>query len=131
VFEAWVTPEVLRRWWGAGPDWSSPSVEIDLRPGGTYRLSMQDPAGTDRTVGGRYMEVDPPRRLVYTWAWEPHGAEDEDATLVTVEFHEPEPGRTRVVLTHSGFADAGRRDMHREGWELCIANLRSRVLEPG
>jgi uncharacterized protein YndB with AHSA1/START domain len=130
VFNAWVSPEVLRRWWGAGPDWTSPSVEIDLRPGGRYRLSMEDPSGSVQTVGGRYVEVDPPRRLVFTWAWESDGADDDDETLVTVEFHEPAAGETRVVLTHSGFAGAGPRDRHREGWELCIANLRSRVLEP-
>jgi uncharacterized protein YndB with AHSA1/START domain len=92
---------------------------------------MQDPSGAVRTVGGRYIEVEPPRRLVYTWAWESHGAEGEAPTLVTVEFHEPAPGETRVVLTHSGFSDRHRRDQHREGWELCVANLRTRVLDAG
>ena len=95
VFEAWTSPEVLRRWWGAGPDWTSPAIEIDLRPGGRYRLSMQDPSGVVRSVGGEYVEVDPPRRLVYTWAWESHGAENDAATLVTVEFREVSPGRDR------------------------------------
>ena len=128
VFEAWTSPEVLRRWWGAGPDWTSPAVEIDLRPGGRYRLSMQDPSGVVRSVGGEYLEVDPPRRLVYTWAWESHGAENDAATLVTVEFSEVSPGETAVTLTHTGFADGERRDLHREGWELCIANLATRVL---
>jgi len=128
VFRAWVSPEVLRRWWGAGPDWTSPAVEIDLRPGGRYRLSMQDPSGAVRTVGGEYVEVDPPRRLVYTWAWETHGAADDAPTLVTVEFHEGGPGETTVVLTHTGFADGERRDLHRDGWELCLANLETRVL---
>ena len=128
VFEAWTSPEVLRRWWGAGPDWTSPAVEIDLRPGGRYRLSMQDPSGVVRSVGGEYVEVDPPRRLVYTWAWESHGAENDAATLVTVEFREVSPGETAVTLTHTGFADGERRDLHREGWELCIANLATRVL---
>jgi uncharacterized protein YndB with AHSA1/START domain len=94
-------------------------------------MSMQDPSGAVRTVGGRYIEVEPPRRLVYTWAWESHGAEGNAPTLVTVEFHEPSPGETRVVLTHSGFPDGHRRDQHREGWELCIANLSSRVLDQG
>jgi len=128
VFEAWTSPEVLRRWWGAGPDWTSPAVEIDLRPGGRYRLSMQDPSGVVRSVGGEYVEVDPPRRLVYTWAWESHGAENDAATLVTVEFREVSPGQTAVILTHTGFADGERRDLHREGWELCIDNLATRVL---
>ena len=128
VFEAWTSPEVLRRWWGAGPDWTSPAVEIDLRPGGRYRLSMQDPSGVVRSVGGEYVEVDPPRRLVYTWAWESHGAENDAATLVTVEFREVSPGQTAVILTHTGFADGERRNLHREGWELCIDNLATRVL---
>jgi uncharacterized protein YndB with AHSA1/START domain len=131
VFEAWVSPEVLLRWWGAGPDWTSPAVEIDLRPGGRYRLSMQDPSGTVRTVGGEYVEVDPPRRLVYTWAWETHGAAEDAPTIVTVEFREPSPGETTVVLTHTGFSDGARRDQHREGWELCLANLATRVLGAG
>jgi len=129
VFRAWVDPEVLRRWWGAGPDWTSPAVDIDLRPGGRYRLSMQDPSGSVRTVGGKYVEVDPPRRLVYTWAWETHGAADDALTLVTVEFHEAAPGQTTVVLTHTGFGDGERRDLHRDGWELCLANLGTRVLD--
>ena len=128
VFEAWTSPEVLRRWWGAGPDWTSPAVEIDLRPGGRYRLSMQDPSGVVRSVGGEYVEIDPPRRLAYTWAWESHGAENDAATLVTVEFRKVSPGETAVTLTHTGFADGERRDLHREGWELCIANLATRVL---
>jgi uncharacterized protein YndB with AHSA1/START domain len=123
VFEAWVSPEVLRRWWGAGPDWTSPAVEIDLRPGGRSRLSVQDPSGTVRTVGGRYVEVDPPCGLVYTWAWEqPHAVEGEDETLVTVDFHERAGGETRVVLTHSGLrrrrpprrAPAGLGALHRK-----------------
>lgn len=131
VFEAWTSPEVLRRWWGAGPDWTSPAVEIDLRPGGRYRLSMQDPSGVVRSVGGEYVEVDPPRRLVYTWAWESHGAEDDPATLVTVEFRELSAAETAVILTQTGFADGERRDLHREGWELCLANLGTRVFGAG
>jgi hypothetical protein len=47
---------------------------------------------------------------------------------VTVEFREVSPGQTAVILTHTGFADGDRRDLHREGWELCIANLATRVL---
>lgn len=56
VFEAWSNPEVLRRWWGAGPDWTSSAVEIELRPGGRYRLSMTDPgAAAEYIVGGEYL----------------------------------------------------------------------------
>lgn len=129
VFDAWSTPEVLRRWWGAGPDWTSPDVTIDLRTGGGYRLSMSDPeTGGVYVVGGEYLEVDPPRRLVFTWAWETPGSPTGDlTTLVTVEFHEAAEDQTTIVLTHSGFADPGQGDLHAEGWQACLTNLRDRI----
>jgi uncharacterized protein YndB with AHSA1/START domain len=129
VFEAWSSPEVLLRWWGAGPDWTSPAVEIDLRPGGRYRLSMTDPgAGAVYTVGGECIEVAPPERLVYTWVWETPGSPTGDlTTLVTVEFREAPGDRTTVILTHTGFDDTDQRDRHDEGWRACLANLATRV----
>lgn len=132
VFEAWTHPEVLRRWWGAGPTWTSPSIDVDLRPGGRYRLAMEDPdAGAVYVVGGEYLEVSPPERLVYTWQWETPGSPSGDlTTTVTVEFHEASGDRTTVVLTHTGFADADQRDRHSEGWQACIDNLDARVLGP-
>jgi uncharacterized protein YndB with AHSA1/START domain len=58
VFDAWTNPDVLRRWWAAGPDWETPVAEVDLRAGGRYRLTMRDPAaGAEHTVGGEYIEV--------------------------------------------------------------------------
>ena len=59
---------------GLGPDWTTPWVEVDLRVGGRYRLAMCAPGAADtRVVGGEYLQVDPPGRLVYTWAWESPG----------------------------------------------------------
>ena len=131
VFEAWSNPEVLRRWWGAGPDWTSSAVEFDLRPGGRYRLSMTDPgaaAAAGCIVGGEYVEVAPPERLVYVWTWETPGSPTGDlTTLVTVEFREAPGDRTTVVLTHTGFTNDHQRDRHDEGWRACLANLEGRV----
>jgi uncharacterized protein YndB with AHSA1/START domain len=125
VFEAWTSPEVLRQWWRAGPDWETPLAEVDLRPGGTYRLSMTDTSkGETHTVVGEYKEVQPPDRLVYTWSWEsnPEEMAGSMGTLVTVEFKDA-GGGTEVQLTHSGFADEHIRELHAHGWEACIANL--------
>src|SRR3954464_7200682 len=100
VFDAWTDPELLRRWWAAGETWDTPLAEVDLRPGGRYRLSMHDPdSGNVHTVGGEYTEVTRPDRLVYTWAWE--GESDSGESLVTVEFVAA-GGGTEVVLTHTG-----------------------------
>jgi uncharacterized protein YndB with AHSA1/START domain len=129
VFEAWTSPEVLKDWWRAGPDWTTPEAEVDLRPGGSYRLAMRDPeSGQTHTVVGEYREVQPPERLVYTWTWESNPTEMQGSagSVVTVEFLD-DGGATNVELTHTGFADDEIRDLHAHGWEACLANL-ERVL---
>lgn len=129
VFEAWTSPEVLREWWRAGPDWETPEAEVDLRPGGSYRLSMRDTEkGETHTVVGEYKEVRPPERLVYTWSWESNLEEMAGSmgSLVIVEFKD-DGGATEVSLTHSGFANEEIRDLHTHGWEAVLANL-ERVL---
>jgi uncharacterized protein YndB with AHSA1/START domain len=125
VFEAWTNPEVLKDWWHAGPDWDTPEAEVDLRPGGSYRLAMRDPgSGQTHTLVGEYREVQPPERLVYTWTWEsnPEEMRGSEGSLVTVEFVE-DGDATNVEITHSGFASEEIRDLHVHGWEACLANL--------
>ena len=126
VFDAWTNPEVLRRWWAAGPDWDTPLAEVDLREGGRYRLTMRDPeSGDAHTVGGVYREVQRPERLVYTWAWEGDSSESSE-TVVTVEFTDRD-GATDVVLAHEGFSSDESRGMHEHGWVAVLENLGSRV----
>ena len=126
VFDAWTNPEVLRRWWAAGPDWETPHAEVDLRPGGRYRLSMRNPeTGDVHTVAGEYTEITPPERLAYTWQWE--GMPGAEESSVLVEFADTGDG-TEVVLVHSGLASDESRASHEHGWKACLANLESRVL---
>ncbi len=126
VFDAWTNPEVLRRWWAAGPDWDTPSAEVDLREGGRYRLSMRNPESNEtHAVGGEYREVRRPERLVYTWAWEGESPEPSE-TVVTVEFTGRE-GATDVVLLHEGFSSAESRAAHEHGWNAVLENLQGRV----
>jgi uncharacterized protein YndB with AHSA1/START domain len=127
VFAAFTSPEVMRRWWAAGPDWETPIAEVDLRPGGRIRVSMAEPGGEPaHTFSGQYVEVSPPERLVFTSRWEGRGSEGPPTT-VRVEFHEDGDG-TKVVLTHSGLPSEESRDGHSEGWRACLDNLESRVL---
>ena len=129
VFDAWTNPDVLRRWWAAGPTWDTPLAEVDAREGGSYRLSMRTDTGEVHTVHGESREVRPPERLAYTWAWdEGPGAEmaGSEDTLVVVDFV-PDGDGTIVKLTHSGFANDQIRDMHTHGWQAVLANLESRI----
>ncbi|HET7471601.1 MAG TPA: SRPBCC domain-containing protein [Candidatus Limnocylindrales bacterium] len=93
VFDAWTQPELLKRWWVPR---SVPitllSVELDVRVGGTYRLVFQVDPTTTMAFFGRYLEVDPPSRLVWT-----NEEGDGDAVVTTVTFAE-EGNRTRLVV---------------------------------
>jgi uncharacterized protein YndB with AHSA1/START domain len=80
VFRNWTEPEQLTRWWGPG-GFSCPAAEVDLRPGGTYRLVMLAPGGAPQmSVTGTYRTVDPPALLVYTWRWDTGPAASNEAS---------------------------------------------------
>ncbi len=117
VFRAWTTPAELKRW--AAPGAMTTAVaEVDLQVGGRYRIHMQAPDGTVHQVTGVYQAVEPPRRLVYTWAWET-GAEKGES-LITVEFLERGAAQTEVILTHERFPSTEVRDRHQQGWMGCL-----------
>ena len=119
VFRAWTTPEEIKRWKGPG-DRTASVVEVDLRVGGAYRVHMRSPDGGEMRLVGVYREVDPPKKLVYTWSWEANPEMGE--TLVTVEFLER--GRaTEVVLRHEFFPADEVRDQHAQGWHGSLDKL--------
>ncbi|WDR05401.1 SRPBCC domain-containing protein [Devosia rhodophyticola] len=118
VFKAWTDPEILVKWWGPGPV-TCPEAEIDLRPGGAYRIANRQPDGSITWISGVFQSITPPEQLVYTWSV---SMVPGDPTLVTLDFR-PHPEGTELVLNHSRFADTAIRDMHLEGWGGCIDKL--------
>lgn len=95
VWQAWTDPELFRRWWAPQSfGLTLISFEADVRTGGGYRLSMGH-AASDRPMEffGRYLEVTPPSRLVWT-----NDEGDEDGAVTTVTFEEQD-GVTLVVVT--------------------------------
>ncbi len=119
VFEAWTSPEVMRRWWHAVHSWKTPLAEVDARVGGAIRLVMRNPAdGTEYAGRGEYTLLDPPRRLAFTWAWE---SEPSAHQLIEVEFLD-HGDRTTVILTNAGLPEA-EKDDYRDGWQNAFDNL--------
>ena len=116
VFDAWVNPEVLKRWWAAAPTWSTPLAEVDAREGGAYRLSMKTDEGEVHTVQGEYTEFRPPERLAYTWEWDegPEHVTGGERSLVIVDFVDDGDG-TIVKLLHKGIPNEQIREMHAHG----------------
>jgi uncharacterized protein YndB with AHSA1/START domain len=93
VFEAWTKPELIMRWWTPESfGISFLSCETDVRTGGSYRFVFGH-AASEQPVAffGRYVEVTPPSRLVWT------NEEGEDGAVTTVTFEEKD-GKTLVVV---------------------------------
>lgn len=93
VFEAWTKPELIMRWWApASFGITFLSCETDVRTGGSYRYVFGHPASEQpMAFFGRYIEVVPPSRIVWT------NEEGEDGAVTTVTFEEKD-GRTHVVV---------------------------------
>ena len=70
VFEAWTTPEYIKRWWGISRV-EMISCEVDLRAGGAWRYVNREANGSEFAFSGVYQEVVPYERLVYTEMYEP------------------------------------------------------------
>jgi uncharacterized protein YndB with AHSA1/START domain len=98
VFQAWTTPELLKRWWTPkSMGMSFVSCEADVRTGGSYRFVFAHPA-FDQPMAffGRYLEVVPPSRLVWT---NEEGGDGGSVTTVTFE----EKGGTTTVVLHDRY----------------------------
>ncbi len=96
VFKAWTDPKHLMLWWGP-KGFTNPVCELDVRPGGAWRIVMRGPDGSEYPCGGVYREIVEPERLVFT-----NIATDKDGNpildgLTTVIFAE-HGGKTKLTL---------------------------------
>lgn len=97
VFAAWTEPHHVKRWWGPH-GFTTTHCEIDLRPGGAFRIEMRGPDGQVYPTTGTYREVTPPARLVYE---EVFGCLDRPdlSSLVTASFADAAGGSQVTVHT--------------------------------
>lgn len=136
VFEAWIRPELLRKWWlnpaGQGPT----ACKIDPRVGGRYEIrevgcsdehGRHDP-NYEWIMHGEFVEIVVPERLVFTW-----NVNHQPPLLnnrVIVEFRAI-PGGTQVVLTHQGLPTPELRNGTYDGWTTLLDHLARKVSREG
>jgi uncharacterized protein YndB with AHSA1/START domain len=118
LFEAWTSPEHLRRWWGP-PGGRCTRAAVDPVAGGRYQLDNELADGSTVIISGRFTLVDRPRQLAYTWRVEPGPGHFE---LVTVTFAAAGAG-TEVTVEHVQIHDERSRDEHAAGWAACLDRL--------
>jgi uncharacterized protein YndB with AHSA1/START domain len=120
VFRAWTDPEAFAQW--MGPEGvKARDVKIDLRVGGGYSLVMDGSEGGVYPLSGEYMEIDPPKRLVFTLVWG-HGDLKGLEMLVALNFAE-DKGGTLMTLVQERIPSEQSRASHTHGWEGSFRKL--------
>jgi uncharacterized protein YndB with AHSA1/START domain len=127
VFRAWTEPRRMEKWFCPNPK-NKVEVEIDLRVGGRYKISMIPASGDAWVVGGEYREITRPEKLTFTWKWVTDPTEGP-GTLVTVQFVVVD-SVTEVVLTHDNLESEESRTNHGEGWNATMDRLTEYLEDP-
>jgi len=115
VYQAWTTPELVRRWW-SGQRGTMTVVEIDLRVGGTWRYVMEAQGGFEVAFHGEFRELVENERIVMTEVYE---AVPGEGSLDTISFVEVD-GRTRLEMLMELPTQEARDMVLESGMELGI-----------
>jgi uncharacterized protein YndB with AHSA1/START domain len=121
VWELLVDPAKAATWWGM-------EARFDLRPGGEFRMDVTPGS----VASGEFVEIDRPRRLVFTWGWAEGGGGPElvppGSSTVEIELR-PSGSGTTLTLIHSGLPTEESSGNHGQGWEHYLSRLA--VAAPG
>jgi uncharacterized protein YndB with AHSA1/START domain len=118
VFDAWLDSGTLARFMMPMPGMENSEVEIEAHEGGAFTIIMQ--VGDNQIPHtGTYLEIDRPRKLVFTW----ESPASTDGSVVTLDFTELGDGKTNIKLTHVKFIDEQRRSDHEGGWSNILSKL--------
>jgi uncharacterized protein YndB with AHSA1/START domain len=125
VFQLWTDPRYISLWWGIEGA-TNPLCELDVRPGGKWRIDMRTPDGQTYTSQGEYLEVVEDQLLVFTDIPDETAMRGAQPAINTVRF-EPDGQRTRVTL-EARFASNADRDRRlelgvRQGIEQALDRL--------
>ena len=120
VFMALTDADQPVAWWGDDSMYRTINWKLDLRVGGAWSSEAKNADGALGSVHGRFLEIDPPRTLAYTWnpSWDATGETNVRYTLT------PTASGTRVNILHDGFgSNVDSLTSHLEGWSRVLAWL--------
>jgi uncharacterized protein YndB with AHSA1/START domain len=121
VYAAWTDPAQLKQWFGP-ESVQTRELVADVRVGGTFRWDLSNSEGEKMTCRGEYRELQPGKKIVFTWQWE----DDEDwqnhVSIVTVELYDRN-GDTELRLIHEHLPNEESRDGHTRGWNSALDKL--------
>jgi uncharacterized protein YndB with AHSA1/START domain len=121
VYRAWTDPAQLREWFGPEKVRTN-DLLADVRVGGEFRWDLINQDGEEMTMRGEFRELQPNKKIVFTWQWQ----DDEDwknrISVVTVELSDRDGG-TELRLIHENLPNEQSRDGHTGGWNSALDKL--------
>jgi uncharacterized protein YndB with AHSA1/START domain len=120
VFDAWTDAEGLGAWFSPMTTASVP--KLDLKVGGEFQIDMHGD-GEDYVHKGKYLEIERPHRLAFTWLSDGTGQQE---TTVTLDLQADADG-TALTLTHTQFPSDESRDNHAKGWTAIVEKLEAEL----
>ena len=135
VFRAFLDPDLMRQWI-TPDDLDLDRIAVDARVDGRIEVWHSRQGVSTGKFEGRYVKIDPPRELVYHWAFvgtEPEKGEYFD-TLVRIQLRPWRGGQTQVTVVHERLGELRRGAPHIHdrlvpGWENCLGKLERAVRE--
>jgi uncharacterized protein YndB with AHSA1/START domain len=127
VWKAWTQAEHLMRWL-CPAEFDVVFATTDLRVGGSWRSGMRSPDGEAFVHCGEYLEIEPPRRLVFTHRWEQNSIEPPANTTIVVTLNEAD-NKTHMIFAQSGLATLPSALSHKAGWTGAFETLAARLRE--
>ena len=118
LWEAWLDPEILKRWLAPGV-MKVTGVSVDPSEGGEYRLQMRDPGGALAEVEASFVALVPQQRIELQWQWKGLSG----VALLVVEFVPVSENETLLRLSHGEFGSMDETQNHQNGWQGCLDKL--------
>jgi uncharacterized protein YndB with AHSA1/START domain len=121
VYAAWTDLAQLKQWFGP-ENVQTNELIADARAGGKFRWDLTSPEGERMMVHGEYRELQPDKKIVFTWQWDDDEVWADHTSVVTVELSDA-AGGTELCLTHEQLPNKKSRDGHTGGWNSALNKL--------
>jgi uncharacterized protein YndB with AHSA1/START domain len=121
VYAAWTDPAQLRQWFGP-ENVQTRKLVADARVGGEFRWDLINSEGEEMTMRGEFRELQPGKKVVFTWQWQDDEVWENHISLVTVELSDRNGG-TELRLIHEQLPNEQSRESHISGWNSALDKL--------
>ena len=121
VYAAWTDPAQMRQWFGP-ENVQTRDLIADARAGGEFRWDLINSEGEEMTIRGEFRDLQPGKKIVFTWQWDDDEIWKNHTSIVTVELDDADGG-TELRLTHEQLPNEQSRDGHTGGWNSVLNKL--------